>query len=328
MREPRPHDVVLDVLYCGICHTDLHMVGDWGIDFPMVPGHELVGHVREVGADVRGHAVGDLAAVSTIVASCGKCPPCRDGLETYCVEGATPTYGAPDRVDGTPTRGGWADALVADARFVHALPAGIDPAAAAPLLCAGITTWAPLRHWGVGPSSTVGVVGLGGLGHLGVKFARALGAHVVAFTTSEAKVDDALALGAHEAVLSTDASAMAAQADRLDLILDAVAVDHPMNPYVRALRLDGTLVTLGLPARLDVSPMALATGRRSIAGSGAGGTREIREMLDFCAEHDLVADVETVTPDGINAALERLARGDVRYRFVVDRTADRTTGRT
>ena len=283
----------------------------------MVPGRELVGRVREVGADVRGDAVGNLVAVSTIVASCGKCPPCRDGLEIYCVEGATPTYGAPEprRRHAHPW---WLGGRVGRRRTVRARAAGRHRP------CCGSTAavrrghhLAPLRHRGVGPSSTVGVVGLG---HLGIKFARALGAHVVAFTTSQAKVDDALALGAHDVVLSTDASAMAAQADRLDLILDAVAVDHPMNLYVRGLRLDGTLVTLGLPARLDVSPRALATGHRSIAGSGGGGTREIREMLDFCAEHDLVADVETVTPDGINAALERLAR----YRFVVDRTTGRT----
>jgi uncharacterized zinc-type alcohol dehydrogenase-like protein len=319
-RSPRPRDVVLEVLYCGICHTDLHMIGPWGSDFPMVPGHELVGRVLETGSDATRHAIGDIVAVSTIVESCGVCEPCRAGLETYCLQGPTPTYGARDRLDGTPTRGGYAEQLVCDERFAYAVPAGLDLAGTAPLLCAGITTYAPLRHWNVGAGTTVGVVGIGGLGHLGVKFARALGAEVVAFTSSASKTGDALRLGAHEVVVSGDDAAMTAQANRLDFILDTVSAPHALDPFLRTLRLDGTLCSLGLPPTVDATPMTLAVGRRSIAGSGAGGSREITDMLAFCAEHGITADVELVRPDGVQQALERLGNNDVRFRFVIDRT--------
>lgn len=317
-RAPRPDDVVLEVLFGGICHTDLHKIGPWGVDYPIVPGHEVVGRVSEVGDAVTGFVPGDVVAVGTIVDSCRVCDPCLGGLESYCQRGATSAYDAPDRVDGTSTRGGYAETMVCDRRFTYHVPAGLDPATVAPLLCAGITTYSPLRHWGVGPGMTVGVIGIGGLGHLGLKFARALGAHVVAFTTSARKVEDALALGAHEVVLSTDPAQLAGQADRFDFLLDTVSTAYPMTPFVQALALDGTLCSVGLPDRFEVAPYALATGRRSLAGSGSGGTRETREMLQFCADHNITADVEVVGPAQINTALDRLARNDVAYRFVID----------
>ncbi|GAA3636341.1 NAD(P)-dependent alcohol dehydrogenase [Kineosporia mesophila] len=316
-RTPREHDVVFDVQFCGICHTDIHMIGPWGQSFPMVPGHEMVGRVTQVGSGVHSLAVGDLVAVGPVVDSCRTCEPCLAGLETYCLEGATGAYGVPDRVDGSPTRGGFADSVVCDERFVHRVPDGLDPAAAAPLLCAGITTYSPLRHWNIGPGSTVGVIGIGGLGHLGIKFARAMGAEVVAFTTSQSKADAALALGAHEVVMSRSETQMAAQANRFDFLLDTVSATYPMTPFVQALKMNGTLCSLGLPSSFDVAPFALAM-RRSIAGSGAGGTVETREMLQFCVDHQITADVEMVAPSQINSALERLDRGDVAFRFVVD----------
>jgi uncharacterized zinc-type alcohol dehydrogenase-like protein len=321
-RAMREHDVVFDVLFCGICHTDIHMIGPWGQSFPVVPGHEMVGRVTAVGSEVAEFGPGDVVAVGTIVDSCRKCEPCLAGMESYCVEGPTGAYGFPDRIDGSPTRGGYASSITCDERFVYRVPAGLDPAAVAPLLCAGITTYAPLAHWGIGPGSTVGVIGVGGLGHLGIKFARALGAHVVAFTTSPAKIDDALALGAHEVVVSRDEEQMAAQANRFDFLLDTVSTGYPMTPFVLALKLDGTLCSLGLPPSFDVSPMALATGRRSIASSGSGGTRETKEMLAFCAQHDITADIELVAPTEINVALGRLAANDVKYRFVIDMDRD------
>lgn len=316
-RSTREHDVVLDVLFCGICHTDLHMIGPWGQSFPLVPGHEMVGRVSAVGSSVTAFAAGDLVAVGTIVDSCRKCGPCLAGLESYCREGATGAYGFPDRIDGSPTRGGYAESVVCDERFVHHLPEGLDPASAAPLLCAGITTYSPLRHWGIGPGSTVGVIGIGGLGHLGIKFARAFGAEVVAFTTSQSKADAALALGAHEVVLSRDEGQLAAQANRFDFLLDTVSATYPMTPFVQALKMGGTLCSLGLPGSFDLAPFALAM-RRSIAGSGSGGTIETREMLQFCADQNITADVEIVPPAEINTALDRLSRGEVSFRFVID----------
>jgi uncharacterized zinc-type alcohol dehydrogenase-like protein len=286
-----------------------------------VPGHEVVGRVAEVGDAVEGFAVGERVAIGTIVDSCRECETCRAGQESYCLRGPTPAYGAPDRVDGSVTRGGFGTSVIADERFVFRVPDGLDPAGVAPLLCAGITTYSPLKHWNVGPDSTVGVIGVGGLGHLGIKFARALGAHVVAFTTSAAKADDALALGAHVVVLSRDAELMAAQDNRFDFLLDTVSAAHPLRPYVQALKLDGTLCSLGLPNQFDgLLPFDLAVGRRSIASSGSGGTIETREMLAFCAEHGITADVEPVRPDEINTALDRLEADDVKYRFVIDMT--------
>ncbi len=321
-RPLRARDVALDVLFCGICHTDLHMIGPWGQEFPLVPGHEMVGRVTQVGADVGRFSPGDIVAVSVIVDSCRACRPCEAHDETYCEAGPTSTYDGVDRIDGSRTRGGYADTYVADERFVHRLPEGLDPAGAAPLLCAGVTSFAPMRHWKVGPGQTVGVVGIGGLGHLGVKFARAMGAHVVAFTTSAAKTQDALALGANEVVVSSDGEAMARQRFRFDFILDTVSATHELDPYLAALHYNGVLCAVGIPDALSPSPFLLAGGRRSLASSGAGGTREIAEMLAFCAEHNILADVEVVGRGGINDALERLRRNDVRFRFVIDLSRD------
>ena len=317
-RAPRATDVAFDVLFCGICHSDLHAIGKWGQAFPIVPGHEMVGRVTDVGQEVTDFRAGDLVALSVIVDSCGECRPCVAQDETYCEKGPTATYDGVDRVDGSRTRGGYANTCIADQRFVYHLPAGLDPAGAAPLLCAGITSFAPLRHWGVKPGHVVGVVGIGGLGHLGVKFARAMGAHVVAFTTSAGKADEALALGAHEVVISTDAAAMAAQQFRFDFILDTVSATHEVDPYLAALHYNGVLCALGIPDAFAPSPFLLAGGRRSLASSGAGGTREMKEMLAFCAEHGIVADVEVVGTEQINEALDRLHRNDVRFRFVID----------
>lgn len=317
-RQLRPRDVALKITFCGVCHTDLHSIGKWGQEFPLVPGHEIVGEVTEVGGEVTAFAAGDTVLIGTIVDSCRACEACLAGEESYCEAYPTLTYDGIDRIDKTRTRGGYSTQYVADERFVYKLPAGMDPAGAAPLLCAGITMYSPLRHWKVGPGTTVGVVGIGGLGHLGVKLARAMGAHVVAFTTSQAKVEAALALGAHEAVLSRDEKQMAAQAKRFDFILDSVAVPYPMDPMLRALKRNATLCSVGIPDRHDFSPMTLAMGRRSIASSGSGGTVETREMLAFCAEHGIVSDYELVKPDQIATAFDRLDRGDVRYRFVLD----------
>jgi uncharacterized zinc-type alcohol dehydrogenase-like protein len=317
-RPLRPCDVALDVLFCGICHTDLHMIGSWGQEFPLVPGHEMVGRVTAVGSDVDGFSPGDMVAISVIVDSCRICRPCEAHDETYCEAGPTSAYDSLDPVDGSRTRGGYADTYVADARFVYHLPEGLDPAGAAPLLCAGVTSFAPMRHWNVGPGQTVGIVGIGGLGHLGVKFARALGAHVVAFTTSSAKSQDALALGAHEVVISSDADAMARQRNRFDFILDTVSATHEVDPYLAALHYNGVLCAVGIPDALSPAPYLLASGRRSLASSGAGGTREVTEMLTFCAKHKIVADVEVVGRGEINNALERLRKNDVRFRFVID----------
>ena len=317
-RALRPHDVVLRITHCGVCHSDLHSIGKWGQEFPLVPGHEIVGEVIEVGSAVTRFTVGQTALIGTIVDSCRECEACLDEDETYCHAYPTTTFDGVDRVDQTRTRGGYSSQYVADERFVYALPEGLDPAGAAPLVCAGITTYSPLVNWKVGPGMTVGVVGIGGLGHLGVKFARALGAHVVAFTTSPAKVEPTLALGAHEVVVSTDAAQMQAQARRFDFILDTVAVPYPMDPMIYALKRNGTICSVGIPDRHDFTPMALTMGRRRLASSGAGGTRETQEMLDFCAKHGIVADYELIAPNQIASAFERLQRGDVRYRFVLD----------
>jgi uncharacterized zinc-type alcohol dehydrogenase-like protein len=317
-RAPRADDVVVQVLFCGVCHSDIHSVNHWGQSFPLVPGHEIVGRVSAVGNGVSTFAVGDMVMIGVIVDSCRVCEPCRNEMEVYCREYPVQTFDGVDRVDGTRTRGGYATQYTADQRFVYHLPQGLDPAAAAPLLCAGVTTYSALRHWKAGPGMTVGVVGIGGLGHLAVKFARAMGAHVVAFTTSPKKFEAALALGAHEAVLSTDAEQMQAQAHRFDFILDTVSSTYPMTPMIHALKLDATLCSLGIPDSFDVAPVALAMGRRRLASSGAAGTRDTHEMLAFCREHQIVADVEVIGIDQINDAFARLEKGDVRYRFVID----------
>ena len=316
-RDLRPDDVAVRVRYCGVCHTDLHALeAPPPGHLPLVPGHEFVGEVTAVGPEVTGFAVGDAVAVGNIVDSCGVCPPCRAGREVFCEAGVTSTYLGNDRIDGTVTRGAYSTEYVANERFVYPLPDGLDPAAVAPLMCAGVTTWDPLRRHGVGPGDTVGIVGLGGLGHLGVKFAKALGARVAVFTTSPGKEKDALALGADEVVVSSDDAAMAAQAGRFDFVLDTASGKHDVSPYLRLLRLDGTLCMLGLPERYE--PEAMALLGRTMTTSGSAGTVSTREMLAFCAEHGLVADVEVLPFAEVNTALERLARNDVRWRFVLE----------
>ncbi len=320
-REPGPHDVVLAIRYCGICHSDIHQVrGEWGSKlYPMVPGHEIVGTVRAVGSAVTRFKVGDAAAVGVIVESCLDCDNCKGDLENYCSNGgARDTYNAVLR-DGTRTMGGYADNIVTPEHFVHTLKPGIDLAGTAPLLCAGITTYSPLRHWGVGPNMKVGIVGLGGLGHLGLKFAHAFGAHVVQFTTSESKVADAKKLGADEVILSNDKAQMSKHAGSFDFILDCVSAPHDMNALLGQLRLNGTLCLVGIPeVPLTVQPFSVIANRRSLAGSGIGGMKETQEMLDYCADNKIAADVEVIAYDKVNEAYDRVLKGDVKYRFVLD----------
>lgn len=319
-REPGPKDVVVSIEYSGICHSDIHQVrGEWGRDvFPMVPGHEIVGHVKAVGSDVTRFKVGDPAAVGVIVDSCRVCENCKDDLENYCLKGAVETYNGYE-YDGSPTFGGYSDVIVTREHFVHTLSPKLDPAGTAPLLCAGITTYSPLRHWGVGPGKKVGVVGLGGLGHMALKFAHSFGAQVVQFTTSESKVEDAKKLGADEVVISKDADAMAKHAGSFDFILDCVSAEHDMNALLNLLRRDATLCLVGLPeVPLSVQPFAVLAGRRSLAGSGIGGMKETQEMLDYCAEKNIVADVELTSYDKLAEAYDRVVKGDVKYRFVLD----------
>ncbi|HEY5331048.1 MAG TPA: NAD(P)-dependent alcohol dehydrogenase [Acidobacteriaceae bacterium] len=320
-RDPNPDDVVLAIDYCGICHSDIHQArAEWGRGlFPMVPGHEIIGHVTAVGSAVTRFKVGDAAAVGVIVESCMHCDNCKADLEVYCSDGgAVDTYNAIQR-DGERTYGGYSNNIVTPEHFVHTLKPGIDLAATAPLLCAGITTYSPLRHWGAGPGKKVGIVGLGGLGHMGLKFAHSFGAHVVQFTTSENKIEDAKRLGADEVVISKDAAAMAKHAGSFDFILDCVSAPHDMNAYLNLIRLDGTLCLVGLPDQpLNVAPFSLLANRRSLAGSAIGGMKETQEMLDYCADHNIVSDIELVGFDKVNEAYERVLKNDVKYRFVLD----------
>jgi alcohol dehydrogenase (NADP+) len=323
-RAPLATDVQIDILYCGVCHSDLHQARDEWHDavptvYPCVPGHEIVGRVSKVGANVQKFKVGDLAAVGCMVDSCRTCPSCTRGLEQYCQQFATFTYNGRDKHSGGVTYGGYSEAIVVDEAFTLKVSDKLNPAATAPLLCAGITTYSPLRHWKVGPGQKVGIVGLGGLGHMGVKFARALGAHVVLFTTSPNKVEDGLRLGAHEVVVSKDAAAMAKHANSFDFILDAVSAQHDINAYLSLLKLDGTLTLVGAPEKpLPVAAFNLLLPRRSFAGSAIGGIAETQEMLDFCAEKGIVSDVEVIPIQKINEAYDRLLKGDVKYRFVID----------
>ncbi len=320
-REPLATDIVVDILYCGVCHSDLHMArNEWGqAVYPMVPGHEIVGRVTAVGSSVTRFKVGDIAAIGVIVDSCRACSPCNSGQEHYCEKGATLTYAAPDRVDGSITMGGYSSNYVVDQRFAHTVPSNLDLAGVAPLLCAGITTYSPLRHWKVGPGMKVGIVGLGGLGHMGLKFAHSFGAHVVQLTTSLKKKEDALRLGASEVLLSTDADAMARHARSFDFILDTASAPHDLDPYLSLLKQDGTLALVGLPEKPPaVSVFSLITKRLSIAGSMIGGMPETQEMLDYCGKHNITADVEVIPVHQINEAFERMLRQDVKYRFVLD----------
>ena len=321
-RAPGAHDVQIDIAFCGVCHSDLHTVrAEWaGTLFPCVPGHEIVGRVSSVGGHVNGVKVGDLVGVGCMVDSCQHCADCEDGLENYC-DNMVGTYDGPTQDAPGHTLGGYAEQIVVHERFVLRVSHPEEQlAAVAPLLCAGITTYSPLRHWGAGPGKTVGIVGIGGLGHMGIKLARAMGAHVVAFTTSESKRQDAHALGADDVVVSRNAEEMAARAKTLDLIVNTVAAPHDLDAFLNLLKRDGTMVLVGAPATPHPSPQVfnLNTKRRAIAGSMIGGIPETQEMLDFCAEHKIVADIEMIRADEINAAYERMLEGDVKYRFVID----------
>jgi len=320
-RDPTPEDVQIDILYCGVCHSDLHMArNEWHFTtYPVVVGHEIVGRVAKVGAEVTRFKVGDLVGVGCMVDSCRTCPNCKEGLEQYCDVGNIQTYGGIEKQTGKPTNGGYSKSITVYEGFVLKIPDGMDLAATAPLLCAGITTWSPLRHWKVGPGQKVGVVGLGGLGHMGVKFAKALGAHVVLFTTSPSKVEDGKTLGAHEVVVSKNADEMAAHGASFDFILDCVSADHDINAYLNLLKRDGTLCLVGAPEHPQpIAAFPLLMKRRRFAGSGIGGIAETQEMLDFCAEHGITSDVEVIRMDQINDAYERMLKQDVRYRFSVD----------
>ena len=322
-REPTEHDVQIEILFCGICHSDLHTVrNEWSgmmpTVYPCVPGHEIVGRVTKVGSAVTKFKPGDLAAVGCLVDSDGTCPACKAGLEQFCPN-VILTYNSPDKHLGGVTYGGYSDSIVVEEHFVLSVPPNLDLAGAAPLLCAGITTYSPMRHWGVTKGKKVGVVGLGGLGHMGVKFAHAFGAHVVVFTTSPSKKDDALRLGADEVVLSRNANEMQKHAGSFDFILDAVAAEHDINAYINLLRLDGNITLVGAPEKpLPVSAFSLIMGRRSLSGSLIGGIAETQEMLDFCGQHNITADVEVIPIQKVNEAYERMVKSDVKYRFSID----------
>jgi uncharacterized zinc-type alcohol dehydrogenase-like protein len=322
-RDPTEHDVQIEILFCGICHSDLHQVrNEWKsvmpTVYPCVPGHEIVGRVTKVGSAVTRFKPGDLAAVGCMVDSDGTCPQCQAGLEQFCPKTVL-TYNAPDTHLGGVTYGGYSDSVVVKDQFTLRVPSNLDLAGVAPLLCAGITTYSPLRHWGAGKGKKVGIVGLGGLGHMGVKFAHALGAHVVVFTTSPGKKEDALRLGADEVVISRNANEMATHVGSLDFILDAVSADHDINAYIGLLRRDGNITLVGAPEQpLAVSAFGLIFGRRSLSGSAIGGIAETQEMLDFCGAHNISADVEVIPIQKVNDAYERLLKSDVKYRFSID----------
>jgi uncharacterized zinc-type alcohol dehydrogenase-like protein len=320
-RKPTAHDVEIDILFCGVCHSDLHTArNEWpGTIYPCVPGHEIVGKIVSVGGHVSRFKVGDVVGVGCMVDSCRECQYCQEGLEQFCEPGMIGTYNAPDKHLNTHTFGGYSERIVVDENFVLSIPENLDLAATAPLLCAGITTYSPLKHWNVGPGKKVGIVGIGGLGHMGIKIAKAMGAEVVAFTTSEKKFAEAKRLGADEVVLSKDEAQMAAYRGKLHFILDAVSAEHDINAYLSLLRVDGSLALVGAPEHpLPVAAFSLIMGRKSFSGSMIGGIAETQEMLDFCGKHNITADVEMIDITEINEAYDRLVKGDVRYRFVID----------
>ena len=323
-REPGPQDVQIEILYCGVCHSDLHQVRNEWKDvmptvYPVVPGHEIVGRVVKAGSAVKKFKEGDLAAVGCMVDSCGACAQCREGFEQYCETMPTLTYNFPDKHLGGVTYGGYSQSIVVDEAFVLRVSPKANLAGTAPLLCAGITTYSPLRHWKVGKGQKVGIVGLGGLGHMGVKFANAFGAHVVLFTTSAGKAADAQRLGAHEVVISKNDAEMQKHAASFDFILDTVSAEHDLNTYLNLLKRDGTLTLVGAPEKpAQVAAFNLLMGRKSLSGSAIGGVRETQEMLDFCAERGITCDIELIRMQQINEAFDRLARSDVKYRFVID----------
>lgn len=321
-RDLRELDVRIDVLFCGVCHSDLHQARDeWrNTIFPVVPGHEIVGRVAETGKGVTKYKVGELVGVGCLVDSCRTCPSCAEGLEQYCENGFVGTYNGTDRVSGDVTYGGYSTQLVVDEAFVLRVPENLELAAVAPLLCAGITTYSPLRTWGAGPGKKVGIVGLGGLGHMGVKLAHAMGAHVVLFTTSPSKIEDGKRLGADEVVISKDPEQMKAHANSFDLIVNTVAAQHDLNPFIELLRRDGTMTLVGAPEHDHPSPQVfnLIMKRRRLAGSLIGGIAETQEMLDFCGKHGITSDIEMIKMQDINNAYERMLKSDVKYRFVID----------
>lgn len=320
-RAPRETDVVIDIAYCGVCHSDLHVVrNEWGnAKYPVVPGHEIVGTVRAVGSKVTRFKVGQKVGVGCMVDSCRTCASCKDNEEQYCENGFTGTYGGVDKVDGTITHGGYSQAIVTDEAFVLSVPEHLEFAQVAPLLCAGITTYSPMARWGIKPGDKVGVVGLGGLGHMAVKFGKAFGAEVTVFTTSPSKRDDAIALGATNVIISKDPEAMAAAAGTLDFILDTVSASHDYNALLATLKRHGTLTIVGAPpVPAQIMGFGLIMGRKSIGGSLIGGIAETQEMLDFCGKHGIVSEIELISIDQINDAYERMLKGDVRYRFVID----------
>jgi len=320
-RDPTARDVAIEILYCGVCHSDLHTVrNEWGgCNYPCIPGHEIVGRVTKVGIGVTKFKVGDLAAVGCMVDSCHECPSCKENLEQFCEKGAIFTYNSPDKHTGGHTFGGYSDSIVVDESFTLKVPTNLDLPAVAPLLCAGITTYSPIKRWGIKKGDKVGVVGLGGLGHMALKFAHAFGAKVVLFTTSPGKADDAKRLGADEVVISKNPDEMNKHLGTFDFIIDSVSADHDINIYLNLLKRDGTLTLVGAPEKpLPVSSFGLIFGRKILTGSLIGGIKETQEMLDFCSEHNIVSDIEMIDIGYINTAYERLLKSDVKYRFVID----------
>lgn len=329
-RDPRPNDVVIEILYCGICHTDLHYVqNDWGRStYPLVPGHEIIGRVMSVGPNVKRFKPGDNVGVGCMVDSCQKCEACKHGQEQYCEKAPTFTYNSIDRHDQMKTFGGYSEKIVVPENFVLHIPKGLDLKGAGPLLCAGITTWSPLRHWRIGKGSNVGIIGLGGLGHMALKLAKGLGANVTLFTRSPGKEQDARRLGADNIAISTDEGQMASVNNKFDLIIDTVPYVHNINPYISSLSFNGTLVLVGFLGNLEptLDTVPLIIGRKSVAGSDIGGIAETQELLDFCGEHGITADIEIIRMQDINEAYKRLLKSDVKYRFVIDMASLKAQG--
>ena len=320
-RKVGPKDVQIKIEYCGVCHTDLHFVNnDWNMtEYPVVPGHEIVGRVTDLGSEVTKFSRGDLAAIGCMINSCGSCKSCKEGLEQYCLNGFTATYNSPTEDYGGRTFGGYSQVIVADESFVLHIPDNLEIQGAAPLLCAGITTYSPLKHWNIGPKMKVGIVGLGGLGHMGVKFAHALGAHTVMITTSPHKAEDAKSLGADDVLISSDANAMKKENGEFDFILNTIPVNHSLDPYLDLLKIDATMCIVGAIEPLDnLNAEQLLFGRKNLSGSIIGGIKETQEMLDFCGTKKIISDVEVININQINEAFKRLVKSDVKYRFVID----------